>query len=178
MLTRWGCTGLELLIRSLLLDPSSQPSFYPPFLLFDSPCPPHTTSQIGESIRKFGISATTTSLLLLRVGTSPTTSQTILDEMRALISSSSSDEERSQELQVADLAREGGLDSYLTQLTSWKDVETVYKIGKDADGLYGHRRAMAGQGDNDAVEQEKEVARHEWADGVVTTIVAMKPVAA
>ncbi|KAE8248910.1 hypothetical protein A4X13_0g5423 [Tilletia indica] len=138
----------------------------------------HPSGNIGESIRKFGISATTTSLLLLRVGTSPATSQTILEEMRALISSSSSDEERSQELQVADLAREGSLDSYLAQLTSWKDVETVYKIGKDADGLYGQRRAVAGQGDNKAIEQEKEVARHEWADGVVTTIVAMKPVAA
>ncbi|KAE8197831.1 hypothetical protein CF335_g4527 [Tilletia laevis] len=37
--------------------------------------------QIGESIRKFGIAATTTSLLLLRVGPSSVSSQSILDHM-------------------------------------------------------------------------------------------------
>ncbi|CAD6969842.1 unnamed protein product, partial [Tilletia controversa] len=41
----------------------------------------HPSGNIGESIRKFGIAATTTSLLLLRVGPSSVSSQSILDHM-------------------------------------------------------------------------------------------------
>ncbi|CAD6886893.1 unnamed protein product [Tilletia controversa] len=129
----------------------------------------HPSGNIGESIRKFGISATTTSLLLLRVGPPSVSSKSTLDDMRTLISSSSP----IAEIEVADLAQDGALDAYLFRLTSWKDVESVYKLGKDVDGLFGRRKAGVGEEDKD-----KEAAQNVWMDRVVTTIVAMKPVAA
>ncbi|KAK0529488.1 hypothetical protein OC834_003671 [Tilletia horrida] len=141
----------------------------------------HPGGNIGDSIRKFGISPTTTSLLVLRVlpalpTSSPTASSAqerrteTLDKLLALFGEDASPPLAADLAPSSDEDDEGleKLDRALRQLTDWKEVESVYKLGRDAEVLFEGKDG----------EQGEEDRRRTWAERVVTSMVAMKPVAA
>ncbi|KAK0547189.1 hypothetical protein OC846_004143 [Tilletia horrida] len=132
----------------------------------------HPSGNIGESIRKFGISATTTAMLVLRVGPVAPSAESILSKMQAILPNQ----------KVADLCVDGvsTLDAQLGALTSWKEVESVYKLGKDLETLFGGsvkgRKSVSTEDTEKCAEEQ--LARQRWLEQIVTSMCAMKPVAA
>ncbi|KAL9937993.1 hypothetical protein V8E36_003538 [Tilletia maclaganii] len=156
----------------------------------------HPSGNIGDSIRKFGISDSTTSLLILRVGPSNAQAQDHLDSVLAQIRAilpppqppspdppslgAGASPATANGALADDLSSSPGrLDEYLSRITRWKDVETVYKLGRDVDALRSGSTRHGGGGHGRAAEQEQQQQQQRrWLDGVVTSIVAMKLVAA